>query len=105
LAKLGSEGKNQLSPQCVHTWFNGTATLVPHENLKKNPNEGMMDVVSTWIKIMMVFHYHNSLGDHIVWLLMTIMLNSLWITKCPTPIKPPLCCCTQTILILLVNII
>jgi hypothetical protein len=31
IAKIGFGRKNQLSPQCVHTWFNGTATLVPHE--------------------------------------------------------------------------
>jgi hypothetical protein len=32
------------------------ATLVPHDlKKKKTPSEGMMDVVSTWIKIMMDF--------------------------------------------------
>jgi hypothetical protein len=66
------------------------ATLVPHEIFKKKP------LVREWwmlslhgSKLWWIFHYHHSLGDRIVWLLMTIMLISLWITNCPTPIKPP----------------
>jgi hypothetical protein len=106
LQKLGLEGKISLSPQCVHTWFNGTGYISTSWNFKKKtPSEGMMDVVSTWIKIMMDF----SLSSFIRWP-HSLAFDDNHVDqplnhKLPYPNQAPLCCCAQTILILLVNII
>jgi hypothetical protein len=65
----------------------------------------MMDVVSTWIKIMMDF----SLSSFIRWP-HSLAFDDNHVDqplnhKLSYPNQAPLCCCTQTILILLVNII
>jgi hypothetical protein len=107
IAKIGFGRKNQFEPSMCSHLFKRHRLHLYHIKLKKKktPSEGMMDVVSTWIKIMMDF----SLSSFIRWP-HSLAFDDNHVDqplnhKLPYPNQAPLCCYTQTILILLVNII